>query len=96
MTGQRPPVHLTARVLSYGSLTAAGLLGLSLALDVAGITDVAAPVGFVGVIALLLTPATGLAATWWELRAIRPLHAWLAVAVLGVLGIATLVAFVTH
>ena len=45
-----------------------------------------------GVVVLLLTPVVGLISTWWELRLLRPTHAWIAVAVLVVLTLATLVA----
>ena len=92
MIAQRPPVRLTTRVLTGGSLTAAALLGLGLVLQFAGATEIAALVGNVGVVALLLTPAAGLLATWSELRPIRPTHARVALAVLGVLILATLVA----
>lgn len=42
-----------------------------------------------GVIALLLTPPAGLAATAFETRRTQPLTALLAVAVLAILGLAT-------
>jgi hypothetical protein len=92
MTVERPPVHLTSRVLTIGSLTAATILGLSLALDVAGQSGIANSVGNVGIVVLLGTPVAGLVATWSELRKVRPLSAWLAVAVLVVLGLATIIA----
>jgi hypothetical protein len=68
------------------------LLGLSLVLKFVGAVAGADLVGNMGVGALLLTPAAGLLATWWELRPLRPAHAWLAVAVLLVLILATIVA----
>jgi hypothetical protein len=92
MNAARPPVRLTTRVLTYSSLTAAAILALGLLLDIAGQAAVAALVGNVGIVVLLLTPAAGLVATWSELRALRPTHALLAVAVLGVLVLATLIA----
>ena len=92
MTAQRPPVRLTSRALTFGSLAAAALLGFSLVLKFCGVVGGAGLVGNLGVGALLLTPAAGLLATWWELKTSRPTHAWLAVAVLGVLALATVVA----
>ena len=92
MIGQRPPVGLTTRALTLGSLCAAAILGVSLALDVAGQAAEASLVGNLGVVVLLATPVAGLVATWFELRRLRPLHGWLAVAVLIVLVVATIVA----
>jgi hypothetical protein len=92
----RPPVRLTTRALTVGSLCAAALLGLSLVLKFGGAVAVAGVVGNVGVIVLLLTPVAGLIATWLELRGLRPAHAWLAVAVLLVLGLATLIALLAR
>lgn len=92
MTDPRPTVHLTARALTAGSLTAAALLALGLALGVAGQSAIAGLVGNIGVMVLLATPVAGLLTTWWELRVLRPTHAWLAIAVLLVLGLATIVA----
>ncbi len=83
---------MTARFLAWGSLGAAVILGLSLALDVAGQLAIASLVGNIGVVVLLLTPVLGLVATWSELRATRPTHALLALAVLGVLTLATVIA----
>jgi hypothetical protein len=92
MSEQRPPVRLTARALTLGSLTAAALLGLSLVVGFAGAREIGSLLGNTGVVVLLLTPVAGLIATWSELRALRPAHAWLAVAVLAVLTLATIVA----
>jgi Kef-type K+ transport system membrane component KefB len=91
MNDVRPPVRLTARALTIGSLAAAAILGLGLVLDMAGQSAIGKLVGNIGVIVLLATPAAGLIATWSELRRIRPTHAWLAVAVLVVLVLATIV-----
>jgi hypothetical protein len=91
VTSERPPVHLTARVLTAGSLASAALLGLSLVLYLAGQAN-ARLVGDFGILVLLGTPVAGLGSTWWELRRSRPTHAWLAVAVLLVLLLATVVA----
>jgi hypothetical protein len=96
MTTDRPSVRLTTRVLTIGSLSAAAILGLSLALDVAGQSGIATSLGNLGVVVLLGTPVAGLMATWWELRVLRPLHARLAVAVLLVLGLATLIALLAR
>ena len=96
MNAARPPVRLTTRVLTGGSLTAAALLGLGLVLHFAGVTETAALVGNIGVVALLLTPVAGLVATWRELRALRPAHAWVAVAVLCVLLLATVIALLAR
>jgi hypothetical protein len=92
MTDPRPRVHLTARALTVGSLSAAGLLGLAFLLGLAGAVDLGRLVGNIGVMVLLATPVAGLLTTWWELRVLRPTHAWLATAVLLVLGLATIVA----
>ncbi|MEO8625687.1 MAG: hypothetical protein ABI452_03215 [Candidatus Limnocylindrales bacterium] len=92
MNVHRSPVRLTTRALTVGSLGAAVILGLSLALDVAGQADIATLMGNAGIVVLLLTPVAGLVTTWWELRATRPTHALLAVAVLGVLFLATVIA----
>lgn len=92
MNAPRPPVRLTARALTAGSLGAAALLGLSLVVGFVGAREVGSLVGNIGVVVLLLTPVAGLIATWSELRALRPTHAWLAVAVLLVLLLATVVA----
>jgi hypothetical protein len=82
--------------LTYGSIGAATLLGVGLLLDVAGQESVAEMVGNIGVVVLLATPVTGLVSTWSELRASRPVHARLAVAVLLVLGLATLIALLAR
>ncbi len=92
MNSERPPVRLTTRVLTLGSLSAAALLGLGLAIGFAGGKELGALVGNIGVVVLLLTPVAGLVSTWWELRAPRPTHSWLAVAVLAVLTLATVIA----
>jgi hypothetical protein len=77
-------------------LAAAALLGIGLVLDVAGQSELGKLVGDLGVVALLVTPVAGLVATWSELRIPRPAHAWLAVAVLLVLALATLVALLAR
>lgn len=96
MIAGRPPVRLTTRVLTFGSLGAAAIMGLSLALGAAGQSAVASLVGNLGVVVLLATPVAGLVATWFELRRVRPMHGWLAVAVLFVLVLATIVALATR
>lgn len=80
--------------MTLGSIGAAAILGMSLILGIGGRADVAGLIGNVGVIVLLGTPVAGLVTTWLELRALRPTHALLAVAVLGVLGLATLIALI--
>jgi len=95
MNAQRPRVQLTARVLTAGSLGAAALLGLSLVLDLAGQAQ-ARVVGEFGVVVLLGTPVAGLVSTWSELRHLRSTHARLAIAVLLVLGLATLMALLAR
>jgi hypothetical protein len=92
VTSERPPVRLTTRALTFGSLAAAALLAVGLAFDVAGQSAMASLIGNIGVVVVLATPVAGLVATWWELRHSRPTHAWLAVAVLAVLLLATVVA----
>jgi hypothetical protein len=96
MIGQRPPVRLTTRILTFGSLAAASLLGLGLVLYFTGAVATGALIGNLGVVALLLTPVAGLLATWWELKRLRPVHARLAIAVLLVLVLATLVALLAR
>jgi uncharacterized membrane protein len=91
MNDPRPPARLTSRVLTLGSITAAAILGLGLVLGFAGSSELGSLVGNVGVAVLLVTPAAGLVATWFELKSLRPTHAWLAVAVLFVLILATIV-----
>ena len=86
-----PPVRLTSRVLAWGSVTAAAILGLGLLLALAGVMEVGGLVGNIGVVVLLVTPVAGLIATWSELRVLRPAHARLAVVVLVVLALATIV-----
>ncbi len=95
MSVTRPPIRLTSRVLSWGSLLAAAILGVGLLSKLAGIGGFEV-LGTVGVVVLLATPAAGLVATWFELRPMRPTHAWLAVAVLGVLGLATVIALLAR
>ena len=96
MNAVRPPVRLTSRVLTLGSLAAAAILGLGLVVGLAGMKELGGFVGNIGVVVLLLTPVSGLIATWLELRAVRPRYAWIASAVLGVLAVATVVALVTR
>ncbi|HUP83118.1 MAG TPA: hypothetical protein VM284_02895 [Candidatus Limnocylindria bacterium] len=96
MTPTRPPVHLTTRVLTFGSLTAAVILGVGLVFDFAYSENLGPFLGDIGVVVLLLTPVAGLIATWWELRGPRPVHGWLAVAVLVVLVLATLIALLAR
>jgi hypothetical protein len=79
-------------VLTLGSLIAAAILALGWVLRYAGALEVGNLIGDIGVIVLLLTPVAGLVATWSELRRLRPTHAWLAIAVLGVLTVATVIA----
>ena len=96
MTTQRAPVRLTTRVLTLGSLGAGGVLAVGLLLDVAGQEVAAGLVGNIGVLVLLATPPTGLIASWWELKPSRRVHAWLALAVLLVLLLATVIALLTR
>jgi hypothetical protein len=96
MTPARAPVTLTTRALTLGTLVSAALLGVGLALDVAGLADAGGQVGNIGVVLLLATPVAGLLTSWWELRGVRPRAAWLAVAVLCVLALAILVAVFTR
>lgn len=95
MNAERPPVRLTSRVLTLGSLAAAAILGVGLVAKLAGVTGFES-LGNVGVVVLLLTPVAGLIATWSELRRLRPTHAWLAIAVLGVLTLATVIALLAR
>lgn len=96
MNAARPSTHLTSRVLSAGSLAAAAVLALGLVLGAMGQSAVGKLVGEIGVVVLLATPVAGLLATWSELRASRPTHALLAVAVLGVLMLATVIALLAR
>lgn len=95
MNAERPPVRLTSRVLTLGSLAAAAILGVGLVAKLAGVTGFES-LGNVGVVVLLLTPVAGLIATWSELRRLRPTHARLAIAVLGVLTLATVIALLAR
>jgi hypothetical protein len=67
-----------------------------LVLALAGALEIGSLIGNIGVIVLLGTPVAGLIATWSELRVPRPTHAWLAVAVLGVLMLATVIALLAR
>lgn len=96
MISKRAPVRLTSRTLTLGTVAAAALLAAGLALDVAGQAALAGLVGNIGVVVLLGTPVAGLVTTWLELKGPRPRSAWLAVAVLGVLLLATLIALSTR
>lgn len=96
MNSDRPSVLITTRVLTIGSLSAAALLGLGLLLGLAGADEVGGFIGNIGVVFLLLTPVAGLVATWFELRPVRPANAWISLAVLGVLSLATVIALLAR
>lgn len=87
----RPPYRLTNIVLSAGTLSAAACLALGLLLSLTGGAS-AREWALAGTLLLLGTPALGLLATAAEMRATQPRSAVLALAVLGVLGAAVLVA----
>lgn len=96
----RPQHRWTSRVLSAGSLAAAAAMGLALLLSVSAGGGIGTPLGpldatavaMAGVAILLATPAVSLVATALELRAEQPRSALLALLVLGVLGVAVIVA----
>jgi hypothetical protein len=94
----RPSAWITARVLTLGTLAATGLLLLGFGLRLAGVTDESAAhrLTNVGVLLLLATPAAGLLATYIELRAQRPKVAWLALAVLAVMGLSSALALASR
>ena len=87
----RGPASLTIRALQTGSGFAISLLLAAIALHVLGY-DVAERAGFLGVVALIATPALSLAATFLETWARDRPTALLATAVLAVLAVATGVA----
>jgi hypothetical protein len=82
----RPTADLTGRVLSAGALIAAIVLLVSLLLGFWS-TGPAVALATAGVLILLATPPLGLLATALELRRSRPTHAWLALAVIGVMAV---------
>jgi hypothetical protein len=93
---ERPSVRLTVRVLSAGSLAAAICFAIGLALDVLAFHDMAHPLSAAGVIVLLGTPVAGLLTTYGELRGSQPRAAWLALAIVAILGAATVAAVLTR
>ena len=93
---ERPPVRVTARVLTVGTALAAGLLTLSFVLSLARLADAAGLASTVGILVLLATPAAGLVATFVELRPFQPRAALLAIGVLAILAVAAGVALVSR
>jgi hypothetical protein len=90
------PVRATSRVLLLGTLLSAVCFLIGLGLTFAGAAGAAAIASGLGVLALLLTPALGLVMSALELRPQQPQAAWMALAVLAVLGVAVAVALVAH
>ena len=90
----RPPVDSTARALTYGTLVAALCLTAGFAIHLAGGDETGRVVSLGGVLVLLATPVAGLVATVVEARHVDPRTALLAVAVLGVLGVAAVLAWI--
>jgi cell shape-determining protein MreD len=96
VSGQRPPVAATASVLTIGTVASAAALAAAFVSGLAGAASLGTLLSTVGVVALLITPAAGLVATFFELRPVQPRAAQLALVVLGVLALSTLVALITH
>ena len=83
----KPPA-LTIRALRAGSAFALSLFLAAIVLNLLG-SDIAERAGFLGVVAIIATPAVSLVATAAEQWAHDRSIATLAVAVLGVLTVAT-------
>ena len=96
MLTDRPPSAVTARVLMLGTALSAALLTLAFVGGLARIESLADMLSTAGVVALLATPAVGLATIFIELRPTQRRAALLALAVLAVLGISTVVALLTR
>ena len=90
---ERAPVSLTVRALQSGAAFALGLFLSAIALHLVG-SAVADRAALLGVLALIATPAISLAATVFEAWARERQTALLALAVLGVLSVATGLALV--
>lgn len=88
---ERAPIDLTVRALRAGAAFAISLLLSAIALRVLG-SDAADDAALLGVLALIATPALSLAATAIEAWARERQTAFLALVVLGVLGLATALA----
>jgi len=86
-----PAPTLTIRALQMGAAFAISLLLAAIALHALGY-DIAERAAFLGVVALIATPALSLAATFVESRTRERPTALLATAVLAVLAVATVVA----
>jgi hypothetical protein len=86
----------TSRVLLGGTLLSAACFAVGFGLKFAGAAAAAPVASTFGVLLLLLTPAVGLVVTGVELRRQQPQAAWIALAVLAVLGVAVAVALVAH
>jgi len=89
---EQAPVARTVRALQSGAAFALGLLLSAIVLRVIG-SEVADNAALLGVLALIATPALSLVATAVEAWARERQTAWLAIAVLGVLSVATGLAF---
>ena len=93
---QSAGARATSLVLLGGSLLSAVCFVVGVGLGLVSAGDAAALVASVGVLVLLSTPALGLVASAFELRRAQPHAAWLALAVLGVLGLAVGVALLAR
>ena len=81
----------TATALRAGGLAAVGIFAVALALRAAGLEDQARTIATVGVLAVIATPPVALLATVAESLSTDRHTAWLALAVLAVLGVATVI-----
>lgn len=86
----------TSRILLVATLLSAFAFLVGLGLTFIGSSALAAFASNVGIIVLLATPALGLVMSAIELRRTQPQAAFIAVAVLGVLGVAAAVALIAH
>jgi hypothetical protein len=86
----------TSRVLLVGTLLSALVFLVGLGLTFIGSPALAAFASNLGILVLLATPVLGLLVSALELRRAQRQAALMAVAVLGVLGVAVLVALFAH
>ncbi len=92
----RPPVRATATTLTTGTLISVAFFMGGLVAAAARLDEPARVLATAGVVALLATPVAGLVVTALEMRPLQPRSAILALVVLGVLGLATVIALLTR
>jgi hypothetical protein len=96
VNGVRPSSAWTTRVLSTGTLLAAGCLAVGFGLNLLAFPELATPFSLAGVVVLLATPPAGLVATYVELRVLQPRTARAALLVLAILAFACVAALVNR